>query len=258
MKARVLFPSIDAATADALVQQQANLGLRQLFALGALSHPRAAPAATGGRSANEAEIREVQEGIRRKAEEAGYPAPLPRGAEQSFDRPCGTFLRRAMDMSPTVAADHGVWSFMTLVVVPEIGPWRFGSRARARLVGSPRNTLRRLWWRAHYLGPDLDESPPGCEPLGEDEFVQIMERPGMSGSPHVARAIRDAVWAREARGLDVARSELMRELTRRVVARRAHVLLPVLAPGELASVLELFIDQSVFALRGDPAMAIDS
>ena len=36
-------------------------------------------------------------------------------------------------------------------------------------------------------GPDLETAPEGCEPLGEDESVQIMERPSLGGNRRTAK-----------------------------------------------------------------------
>src|SRR5690606_17288623 len=127
--------------------------------------------ATGGHPAPLERLAAVQTAIRDVAVRAGYPEPLSRTRTQAFDRPCGTRLYDLMGIVPADAAEEGVWSFLTLVVVPEIGPWRFPGLAEERLLGRPRNVLRRTWWRAWALGPDLDSAPPGCEPLGEDESV---------------------------------------------------------------------------------------
>jgi hypothetical protein len=150
------------------------------------------------------------------------------------------------------AADEGVWSFLTLVLVPEIGPWRFPDRAEHRILGKPRNVLRRTWWRAWAFGSDLDWAPEGCTPLGEDEFVQIMERPSLGGNKRTARAIRDAVWRAEAGGLDVARSELMREITRRFRAVRSHRAVDALTDVDLHELLNELTEESNKALSGTP------
>jgi hypothetical protein len=113
--------------------------------------------------------------------------------------------------SATAWGRKGVWSFLRLVLLPEIGPWRSFDRAQDRLLGHPRNVFRPSWWRAHVLGAGLDAVPEG-QPLGEDELVQIMERPTLAANPAVARAVRDGVF-RGAPHVAAARSELARDLT---------------------------------------------
>lgn len=228
------------------------LHLDDLMKLGSLEHPEAAPAATGGHAVGNARLKIVQERIREVAEGAGYPRPLKRLAGQSFDRPVGTALFESMGIVPGDAASEGVWSFLTLVVVPEIGPWRFPDKAPDRILGRPRNVLRRSWWRAWAFGTDLDYAPDGCTPLGEDEFVQIMERPSLGGNRHTSQALLTAIWKAERGGLKVARSELVRELTRRTRAVRSHLSLDVLGDNELAELLDRISQESVAALGGDP------
>jgi hypothetical protein len=184
--------------------------------------------------------------VREVAERAGYPQPLG-GATQTFDRPCGTALLELMNIVPADAAEEGVWSFLTLVLVPEIGPWRFPARAEERLVGRPRNVLRRTWWRAWALGPDLDQSPHGCEPLGEDESVQIMERPSLGGNRRTARALQAAVWRAEIEGISVPRTELMRQLARRLRAMKSHLSLDAIDDDALARLLDGLRDEALSA-----------
>ena len=144
----------------------------------------------------------------------------------------------------------GVWSFLTVVVVPEIGPWRFPGRSEERLIGRPRNVLRRTWWRAWALGPDLDDAPDGCTPLGEDESVQIMERPSLGGNRRTARALQAALWRAEQSGLPAARSEVMRELARRLRAAKSHISLDALDADELSDLLDRLTGEALKSLTG--------
>jgi hypothetical protein len=244
-----LYPQLDHAASKRKLRTQADLSLDDLERQGEITHPDAAPAATGGHPVPADRLLELQAGVRRIAREAGYPAPLPRGATQSFDRPAGAFLYRTMEIVPADAAEEGVWSFLSLVVVPEIGPWRFPGRSEERLLGRPRNVFRRVWWRAWAFGADLDSAPPGCTPLGEDEFVQVMERPSLGGNRRTARAIRDSLWRSEGGGLTVPRSELMREISRRIRAERSHRALDVLDDSQLAQLLDHLAEVSIVNLE---------
>lgn len=232
-----IYPRLDPSTARKVLFERRGMDLSELAGLGALSHAEAAPAPTGGHPVVERTLGAVQEAVRDVASAAGYPDPL-RGRTQTFDRPCGRELFKTMGIVTADAADEGVWSFVTLVVVPEIGPWRFPDMADDRMLGRPRNVLRRLWWRAWALGESLDEAPHGCAPLGEDESVQIMERPSLGGNQRTARALRDALWRAEAGGLTIARSEVMRQLARRLRAERSHLALDVLTDEALAEVID--------------------
>lgn len=244
----LLYPRLDRTPARELLHERRNCTLGELRQLGALAHPRAAPAAVGGTPVDETRLEKVQSVVRLCASEAGFPDRLTRGREQTFDRPCAESIFETMGIVPGDAAAEGVWTFLTVVLVPEIAPWRYPEPPEERVLGRPRNVLRRLWWRAWSLGPDLDYAPDGCTPLGEDEFVQIMERTSLSGSQTVARAIRDAVWRAELAGSSVPRSELMRELTLRVRARRSHIAVDTLEPERLSTLMDEIAAEATEAL----------
>jgi hypothetical protein len=232
----LLYPRLPRAVAQNLIFERAGASLSDLSGLSTLSHPDAEPSATGGHPVDAHRLSEVRAEIREIAESAGYPLPLGT-LTQNFDRPCGSMLFRLMEIVPADAAEEGVWSFISLIVVPEIGPWRFPGRSEERLIGRPRNVLRRTWWRAWALGPDLEHAPDGCTPLGEDESVQIMERPSLGGNRRTARALQAALWRAEESGLSVARSEVMRELARRLRAAKSHISLDALDDGALSDLL---------------------
>jgi hypothetical protein len=234
----LVYPRLPREVGRALMADHADMDAAELRLRGSLSHPAAAPAPTGGRPVEAAEIHRVQQAVRDAADAAGFPQPLRRGREQGFDRPCGAALYRTMGIVPADAAAEDVWTFLTLVVVPEIGPWRFPDRAENRILGRPRNVLRRLWWRAWSFGPDLDYTPDGCTALGEDEFVGIMERPSIGGNPRTARALRDSLWRLEKAGLPTARSEVARELTRRFRAFLSHICVDAITDDELIALVD--------------------
>ncbi len=108
--------------------------------------------------------------------------------------------------------------------------------------------FRRSWWRVHVLGADLDAVPEGQQPLGEDELVQIMERPTLAANPAVARAVRDGVFRRALR-VAAARSEFSRDLTKRMLRLTPFISLDLLDEGELSTLVDTLIDQSTAAFR---------
>lgn len=243
----LLYPRLPRAVAQNLILERTDASLSDLATLSTLAHPDAEPSATGGHPVDAHKLLQVQTSIREIAANAGYPRPLGT-ATQNFDRPCGSTLLRTMDIVPADAAEEGVWSFLSLVVVPEIGPWRFPGRSEERLLGRPRNVLRRTWWRAWALGPDLEHAPDGCTPLGEDESVQIMERPSLGGNRRTARALQAALWRAEQSGVPVARSEMMRELARRLRAAKSHISLDALDDSVLADLLDRLAGEALKSL----------
>jgi hypothetical protein len=239
--------------AQKILAERADAPLKELKELGALDHPDAAPSATGGRPVPTDKLREIQSNIREIADTAGFPKSIA-GSTQTFDRPCGSALYKSMEIVPADAAEEGVWTFMSVVLVPEIGPWRFPRKPEDRILGRPRNVFRRLWWRAWALGPDLEIAPEGCEPLGEDESVQIMERPSLGGNRRSARALQEALWRAELAGLPVPRSELMRQLARRLRAMKSHVSLDSVDDHLLVKLLDRITSESLRDLVGNSAV----
>ena len=191
----LLYPRLPRSVAKSLILDRVGATVLELTGLSALSHPDAEPSATGGHPVDSAKLREVQQAIREVAERAGFPDPL--GGPPNLRPPCGTTLLRSDGHRPRRCGRGG------RLVIPHAGP-RARDRTVAlpstpedRLVGHPRNVLRRTWWRAWALGPDLSHAPDGCEPLGEDESVQIMERPSLGGNRRTARALQAALWRAE-------------------------------------------------------------
>jgi len=252
----LIYPRLGRETSLAIIRVQSSADLYELENLGSTGHPDAAPAPSGGHPVEEGLLKEIQLSIRESAAEAGYPnAPRP-SQRQAFDRSCGCILFRSMKIVTADAADEGVWSFFSLVLTPEIGPWRFPKRPEERLLGKPRNVFRRLWWRAWAFGERLEFAPDGCAPLGEDEFVQVMERPSLGGNPRLAGALRQAIWRAEAAGLSTARSDMMRELARRLRAVRSHVALDVLDNVQLTDLMDEILDAAHLFLCGKPLQVL--
>jgi hypothetical protein len=148
-----------------------------------------------------------------------------------------------MDIVPADAAASGVWSFLSLVVLPDVVIWRYPKRSPDRLLGHPRrNALRRLWWRAHVLGAGPQDPPAH---LGEDA---IMERTTLGGDPRVARSLCQAYFHVVSRDSDLPPMRLMREATKRLIR-----LTPFMALGALA---DDALERLMIEVVGEAAVAI--
>lgn len=247
-----IFPRLSSIDARETWSERSSLPVAALRKLSALSDPRSAPAATGGHPATAADVEKVRAAVRALADELEFPRPLKRGREQDFDRPCGTILFETMSIVTADAASEGVWNFLSLIVLPEIAPWRFPGNAEARILGKPRNALRRLWWRAWAFDGKLEYSPVGCTPFGEDEFVQIMERPALGGNRRTANAIRAAIWRTDrSPAFMTSRSELVRQVCTRLVAIKAHICLEALNEADLAALIDEVITVSADQIRSE-------
>lgn len=239
---KLLFPRLPIAPARDLLASLGNLDTAALIGSAALQHASAAPAPVGGHPASERHLRNVQEAVRAAATRFGFPAKLSGRDQAAFDRECASVLFATADIVPGDAASAEVWSFVSLVLLPEIPFWRFPGGADERFVGGDRNTFQRLWWRARTLGPDLSVVPHGATPFGEDDFVQVMERPTVSGNERLARTFYNVVLESDLARLGMTRSVLVRRLVVQIRARRNHIAVDALTSDELTRMIRQIRD----------------
>lgn len=173
-------------------------------------------------------------GIRQSVEAALVSAglfPVLRGNAAEWDRTAGWALHRATStlatrMSPMEAASADVWSWLTLVLMPDIALQRFSDGSSLRMTGGPRNVFRKVWWRVEVLGELAD--PSRASTLGEDELVGIFERTSLGRNHHVVRAIFRRIVQFE----DGGRTDYSRALSRAVLRDLAHVSTALLGDAE--------------------------
>jgi Family of unknown function (DUF6339) len=235
--------------ARGMVEERSDWQPEKLRKSSRTSHPTAAPARAGS-VVSESLLVQVRDRVRGALDivRPKFDWPVPSGRVAEFDRTLGRELYEGMQIVPADAASEGVWSFMTLVLLPEIGPWRFPGAGDKRYFGVPRNVLRRAWWRAHTLGPDLGGSTNSSPYLGEDELVQIFERPTLSANPWVARAIVSTIHKNSGQ-ITAARSVFVRDFTRRLLRMTPLLCLDALSGDDLEEFLTGLVSQSVEALR---------
>ncbi len=75
-----------------------------------------------------------------------------------------------------------------------------------------------------------------------------MERPSLGGNRRTAKAMQYAAWRAELEGLPAPRSELMRQLARRLRATRSHISLDSLEDADLASLLDRLAAEALESL----------
>lgn len=183
------------------------------------------------------------------AAEHGMPGEiLKRGA---FEGRTARLLYEQLPMTPHEASHEEVWSYLTCVWLLDIAMWRFGSRADSkRFIGDlNRNTFRRMWWRAEILGPDIDLTL-----LGEDELVNIMERPTLASDRRLARAIAREFLARVERGEAPRRQDLMREASKRLLRLTPFVAFGSLADSQLDEVVATAFESAGASIEGRVAV----
>ncbi len=183
MEPSYLYPRLPLGTAREIYEGSKGLGPDELLERGALQHASQVFAATGGLRVSEDHLQTIQDGIRAIARDEGWPNSATVQQRLSFDARGAEFLADELGIIPSDAGSDGVWLFMSLVLAPEIAPWRWPTWNERRFLNHPRNTFRSMYWRGYVLGyPILSE-------FGEDEIVAIIERPSLSANPDFARAI---------------------------------------------------------------------
>ena len=230
-----------------------------------IEHPDAAPVAVGGVKVPESIVRETQTCLRALADDLGFPEPLTRARVATFDQPATRLLHETMRIVPSDAANPGVWSFLSLVVAPDVALWRwpyappedddrvFRTSHFRRISGHPRNVFRRLWWRGEVVGVDLIDVESG-RGLGEDELVNIMERVALASDRRLARALATAIVSLPA-DLAVARSEVMRDASKRLLRTMPVIAFGALGNDSVVGTVGASVEESIESVRRSQSSA---
>jgi hypothetical protein len=193
-----LYPRLGRRFAHEEFARQASLSPTELSELAAGSHPLQVWPATGASRITPAELLEIRSELVGAAREHGWPSPLGRDDQRELDLAVARVLWERTDLTPAEAGFGDVWSFLALVVAPDVVWWRaVGSTNVERFVASDltRHTLARLWWRAQLFTWGLGEPEQGWElwrssAIGEADLDQIQTRRGGYGrSPKAFRAL---------------------------------------------------------------------
>jgi hypothetical protein len=152
------------------------------------------------------------------ASQHGFPTAAGPDARVAFDRAAAPLLSRSINIDWAEAGHREVWSFLALVLLPDLTYWRFGSSNRERWVASDltRHTWGRLWWQAKVFGSRQDL----LDRLTESDLNQLLERRSIGGDPRLVRALASAVVGAPG---DVGRRELIRQSSLRLLRWLAFV-----------------------------------
>lgn len=177
-------------------------------------------AASGGSVSYEASQR-ISQLIKEVAERHGFPEPGNVAARGLFDTDCAVALATCDDLASGEALRDDMWSFLSVVLVPQVVAWRFPDLQAHRFEGGVRNTFQRLWVRGTCLdrGEGHTDRWGLVRELSEDAMVQIFERASISGDHRLARAVAE-VWVATAARIGRGRMEdVMRRATKYVRVR---------------------------------------
>ena len=206
----------------------------------------------GGDRINESDLTGLRHEVVELARDHGMPLRLDRRSE--FDARCARILHDRLSLTPHEASTDDAWSYITCCWLLDVAVWRFeGTRATVRYLGDVnRNTFRRLWWRAEVLGVDID-----LRLFGEDELVNIMERPTITSDSRLARGIATEFLALVSADPAIDRMFLMRDAMKRFVRLTPFVSFSSLDDHEIADVVADVFRTASAALRGEPLARYD-
>ncbi|MFI6233507.1 hypothetical protein ACIBD9_08105 [Micromonospora sp. NPDC050784] len=228
---RYVYPRLPLAIARARVAEIAEAwttgGLEAVAVLSDVLHPHAAPVATGGRVRDPDQIADVRRAVCERLKPWLADGEVPRRDSAAYDLQLGRVLHQELDILPADAAHAGTWSFLSLVVLPDVAVVRFPTLHVDRLIGTPRNALRRTWMREDVLGDLMHSSD---RPLGEDELVGLFERTSLARNRRLIRRLAVAVQAYDG---TTARSQWARDLYVGVTYATGPRILDALSDSEL-------------------------
>jgi hypothetical protein len=142
-----------------------------------------------------------------------------------------------------------MWSYLSLILLPDVAAWRYPDRNRRRFIGSDvlittsnRHVFGRLWVRAYVFGPDLFPW------LIEDNFEGIFGRPAFGGDVRVAQAIAATMVRIIAERRVTNSQELLRDAMKRLLRLAYIVSFAGLEGNELRDVLYEVFTASADAL----------
>lgn len=146
-------------------------------------HPNQIYAPLGGPIVEEAVLHRTREAVLRAvdgARAAQDSAPTGEGItwQTRFDVHVGLALHENLPLTRSEAAAEGVWSWLTLVLLPDVVPNRHPKPTTKRLMGGLRNVFSVTWWPVEVLGDLVD--PQSGRSLQVDEIVGLFERRTLS------------------------------------------------------------------------------
>ncbi|QQK02972.1 hypothetical protein JFN94_01995 [Burkholderia anthina] len=228
----LLFPQLPHHVALHIATAIRSSSVEQLASQVLFEHDECEYTSTGGVRASVAKIEALRMAVVELAATKGYPQfPSPQQAA-SFDAMLTHMLVDLVPLAPAEAARGGVWAFLACVVLSDIVRWRFGGAdsptAVERYISGRRNTFQRLWWRAFYLATRPYERHTVeqlVHALGEDELVQLTERPSLAGIEGLAAAVAIGLLEACNRHKSIARRQLIREAQKRLLRLSSFVCL---------------------------------
>jgi hypothetical protein len=248
---RFIYPELDFSAEEELFNTLAGRSVEQLRQDSVSNYPRSTYFPIGVRIP-ESQLEDLQQEVRAFVDELGWPEPYETEERLLFRTKLPTILHQKMAISAANAGRAGIWSFLSLVLMPDVAVWRWPDLTPQRVKGHAersrnRHVFRVAWWRAEVLG---ESSADLLAELSEDNLVQILERPGLFRDHRLATTTGDTfvAYRNEIPG-GVSHEEVFRDLCKRLNRLGAFVAFEILNTEELIAVISSELRASVEAIR---------
>jgi len=210
-----LFPQIPRPDAEQLIDLFNADPSNRCFS--SVEHPQRLYQASGGDRLPDDDLKVARAAILAIAEQSGFPDQPPTSSRNQayakFEAAVAEWfagwaalgVERLGVAAETTRRDW--WSYMTLVVLPDVACWRWVSETQGnllkheRFLGGGRNTFQRIHRRVLCLDRGINHPDRFglIRELKEDDFSAILERPSLSSSPRIARIISEELLLMRAR-----------------------------------------------------------
>ena len=244
-----LYPQIPSFVAQRRAAELATLNVQHAADASALLEPSSEFTPTGGVRVGERDLAALRNDLTALATLYGYPDKVDR--LPAFDAEAAARLPDLLRISIVEASRPGVWGFLTCVLVPHLVAWRFGPGDKSpigveRFLPGRRNTIQRLWLRGRSFA--AEDCRPLLAQLGEDELVQLMERPRLAGVEGYSAAVAKEFLLAVKRHPNLSRRTLIRESQKRLRRLDGIIAIEMLDERELRDVARSVFDNVALAV----------
>lgn len=247
----VLYPRLLADQAKPLYREYLELDVAELSKRIDTTHEGAVYVAVGGDRVSDQELLDLRKAVLDLAVEAGFPDKPDIKAQTTFDRRLAVVLHSESGLTPAEASSGDIWSFLALVLMPDIAFWRYPRPPRDRILATDitRHVFGRLWWRAQLVhSPDDPDPYAALQILGEAAFDQIYaRRAALGGSPYLVKAILRTWNGIDLRGLNSRR--VLIDFLMRLLRLAPFMHFETLDEATLDDELRRVVAESVEAIR---------
>lgn len=212
----LLIPQIPSGVAEALLPALALAKPEAMEPGDEFRHSQAIAQTTGGQPISDVLLKQLRDPIVTSARKHGFPRTRPTSFldfELEVAEVLATWapLWKGQGQPSGEALRNDCWTFITVVVLPDVALWRWpaksdedgpGSRSwRGRMVGGTRNAFQRIFRRVMCLDRGVEHPDRWglIRRLQEDDFSAILERPSLSSNREIAVCLGEEYLAMKQR-----------------------------------------------------------